>query len=211
MGDEPLGTTTAAGPASSTAAAGGGASANAILDQFQPGGASSKTAKQDHLPGGVDSSEKMAQFDRKRVMAHKQNFIAAAREFGLPPALLAAIASRESRGGAVLTSAGFGDAGHGFGIMQVDNRNPFPVVHEGGPAGQPHINQATGILAGKLKKVQQAFPDLNAVEQLEMAVSRYNGGAGKRPPNSDDGTTGGDYMNDVWARARFYTRVEDWS
>ncbi len=189
----------------------GGAASNAILDQFQPSGASAKTAKQDHLPAGVASSEKMAQTDRHRVMAHKQRFIAAGSAFGLPPALLAAIASRESRGGAVLTHGGFGDGGHGFGIMQVDDRNPFPVVHDGGPAGQPHINQATKILAGKLSSIRQSFLDLSEVEQLQMAVSRYNGGAGKRPPNSDQGTTGGDYMNDVWARARFYARVEDWS
>jgi hypothetical protein len=198
-------------PASSHAADGQGASRNEILDQFQPGGASAKTAKQAHLPGGVESSEKMAQVDRHRVVAHKQKFIAAASSFGLPPALLAAIASRESRGGSALTAAGFGDHGHGFGIMQVDDRNPFPVAHDGGPAGQPHINQATKILAGKLNAVSQSLPDLSEVEQLQMAVSRYNGGAGKRPPNSDQGTTGGDYMNDVWARARFYARVEDWS
>jgi len=37
-----------------------------------------------------------------------------------------------------------------------------------------------------------------------------HGGAGLPPPNSDKGTTGGDYMNDVWARARFYARFEDW-
>ncbi|HJZ80978.1 MAG TPA: hypothetical protein VKD91_11555 [Pyrinomonadaceae bacterium] len=206
MNDELSGTTTG-----SVSAGSPGAGANAILDQFQPGGASARTAKQDKLPGGVESSEKMAQFDRKRVMSHKESFIAAASQFDLPPALLAAIASRESRGGAVLDKKGFGDAGHGFGIMQVDDRNPFPVVHEGGPAGQPHITQATGILANKLKAVRQNFGDLSEVEQLEMAVSRYNGGKGGRPPNSDDGTTGGDYMNDVWARARFYARVEDWS
>lgn len=205
------GSATTVGSANSAGAAGGGASANGILDQFQPGGASARTAKQDHLPGGVESSEKMAQFDRHRVMAHKQSFIGAASAFGLPPALLAAIASRESRGGAVLTHGGFGDGGHGFGIMQVDDRNPFPVVHDGGPAGRPHINQATKILAGKLTTVRQSFPDLSEVEQLQMAVSRYNGGAGKRPPNSDQGTTGGDYMNDVWSRAQFYARVEDWS
>ena len=100
-------------PASSHAADGQGAS-NEILDQFQPGGASARTAKPDHLPGGVESSEKMAQLDRHRVMPHKQKFIAAARSFGLPPALLAAIASRESRGGGALTPAGFGDHGHGW-------------------------------------------------------------------------------------------------
>ena len=195
----------------STGEAATSAGDNTILEQFQPGGASPKTAKQDKLPGGVPSSEKMAQFDRKRVIAHKPKFIAAARAFGLPPALLAAIASRESRGGAVLDKNGFGDAGHGFGIMQVDDRNPFPVKHDGGPAGQAHINQATGILANKLKAVRQSFGDLSEVQQLEMAVSRYNGGKGRRPPNSDEGTTGGDYMNDVWARAQFYARVEDWS
>jgi hypothetical protein len=187
-----------------------GASLNAILDLFQSAGASAKTAKQDHLPGGVVSSETMAKTDRNRVMARKEKFKVAALAHALPPALLAAIASRESRGGAVLKN-GFGDGGHGFGIMQVDDRNPFPVQHDGGPAGQAHINQATQILANKLATVKQTFTDLSAVELLEMAVSRYNGGAGKRPPNSDEKTTGGDYMNDVWARARFYARVEDWS
>jgi len=200
-------------PAKSAPASGsstGGNLANAILNEFESNGASAKTAKQDKLPGGVGSSEKMADFDRKHVMAHKAKFILAANQFSLPPALLAAIASRESRGGAVLKN-GFGDGGHGFGLMQVDNRNPFKVQQDGGPAGQPHINQATGILANKLAAVKKQFSGLSAVEQLQMAVSRYNGGTGKQPPNSDAGTTGGDYMNDVWARARFYARVEDWS
>ncbi|MGH8563588.1 MAG: hypothetical protein ACREXW_05670 [Gammaproteobacteria bacterium] len=124
--------------------------------------------------------------------------------------MLAAIASRESRGGNILKD-GFGDHGRGFGIMQVDIGNPFRVVQDGGPAGQPHINQATGILKDKLLTVKKKFPDLSDVEQLQAAVSRYNGGAGLRLPNSDKGTTGGDYMNDVWARARFYARVERWN
>jgi len=205
MSNDPLATAAAASKSSV-----GGSLANAILDQFESSGASAKTAKQDKLPGGVGSSEKMANFDRKRVMAHKDKFILAANQFSLPPALLAAIASRESRGGAVLKN-GFGDGGHGFGLMQVDNRNPFKVQQDGGPAGQPHINQATGILANKLASVKKQFSALPDVEQLQMAVSRYNGGAGKQPPNSDAGTTGGDYMNDVWARARFYARMEDWS
>lgn len=215
--NQPSEDTQPASPGSSTSAGSGSgsssasASPNGILNSFQPAGASAKTAKQDGLPGGIASSETMAQTDRKRVIANKEKFKLAAREFTLPPALLAAIASRESRGGAVLDSKGFGDHGHGFGIMQVDDRNPFPVVQDRGPAGQPHINQATKILANKLASIKQGFSDLTEVEQLEMAVSRYNGGAGKRPPNSDQGTTGGDYMSDVWARARFYARVEDWS
>lgn len=187
---------------------------NAILFAIASAGASDATAKQDKLPGrgitGVAASETMAQTDRQRVMQHKAKFEAAARQFDLPPALLAAIASRESRGGNILKN-GFGDHGRGFGLMQVDIGNPFPVVQDGGPTGQPHINQATGILKDKLLTVRRKFPDLSAVEQLQAAVSRYNGGDGLPPPNSDQGTTGEDYMNDVWARARFYARVEQWN
>src|SRR6185295_11796663 len=66
---------TAAGAAGPSA---GASLTNAILDQFQSNGASAKTAKQDKLEGGVASSEKMANFDRKRVMANKDKFIVAA-------------------------------------------------------------------------------------------------------------------------------------
>jgi hypothetical protein len=127
---------------------------NAILLEAESSGAADGTARQDGQRGitGVQASEAMAQTDRKRVMQHKEKFEEAAFKFTLPPALLAAIASRESRGGNILKD-GFGDHGRGFGIMQVDIGNPFPVVQDGGPAGQPHINQATGILKDKLLTV----------------------------------------------------------
>ena len=160
---------------------------------------------------GVKASEIMAETDRSRVMAHKGKFKAAARNFNLPPALLAAIASRESRGGNALNAQGFGDGGHGFGIMQVDDRNPFPVVTKDGPFGQPHIEQATKILKQKLEKVESETIALSDSAQLQTAVSRYNGGAGRPVPRSDEGTTGGDYMNDVWARARYYATKESWA
>ena len=195
------------------AAAGGSFGLNAILFEAETAGAADGTARQDKLPQkgvrGVAASNAMADLDRKRVMAHKAKFIEAGARFGLPPALLAAIASRESRGGAALKN-GFGDGGHGFGLMQVDDRNPFGVVKEGGPAGLPHIIQASGILRDKLKAVRAKFPTLPPVRQLQTAVSRYNGGSGKPFPDSDRGTTGGDYMSDTWARARHYARVESW-
>lgn len=192
----------------------GGADPNAILSQFTSKGASDQTAKQDKLPQkgihGVAASEAMAKTDRNRVIQHKEKFIAAGRQSGLPPALLAAIASRESRGGSQLDKNGLGDHGHGFGLMQVDvTKNPF-VERDGGPAGQPHINQATKILHDKLVAVRNKFPSLTPVEQLQTAVSFYNGGHRRPAPNSDEGTTGDDYMNDVWARARFYARTETW-
>jgi soluble lytic murein transglycosylase-like protein len=205
--------TTAPAPVAVTAAPASGADPNAILSQFTSKGASDQTAKQDKLPQqgihGVAASEAMAKFDRNRVIQHKDKFIAAGRLFDLPPALLAAIASRESRGGSQLVN-GFGDGGHGFGLMQVDITKNAHVERDGGPAGQPHINQATQILHDKLVAVRNKFPSLTPVEQLQTAVSRYNGGHALPAPDSDQGTTGGDYMNDVWARARFYARTETW-
>lgn len=185
-----------------------GVESNTILFTYSPLGASARTAAQDKLSeAGVSASERMAQTDRDRVLPLKAKFIRAAHLYQLPPALLAAIASRETRGGNVLNSEGYGDGGNAFGIMQVDRRY-HTLVTEGGAFGQPHINQATGILRAKLREAQSRFPDLSESEQLELAVSRYNGGKGKRPPHSDEGTTGGDYMNDVWARACYYAKSE---
>jgi murein DD-endopeptidase MepM/ murein hydrolase activator NlpD len=134
---------------------------NALLYQYRARGASDATARQDDLPErgitGVKASHTMAETDQRRVMRYKDRLQEAARRFNLPPALLAAIASRESRGGSVLRN-GYGDNGHGFGLMQVDDRNPFAVITTGGPFGQPHINQATGILRDKLEAVENQFP-----------------------------------------------------
>jgi hypothetical protein len=88
------------------------ASLNDILAQFQPTGASDQTARQDGLPDlgitSVRASERMANTDRQRVMRHKEKFMIAAQDARLPPALLAAIASRESRGGNLLDHNGEG-------------------------------------------------------------------------------------------------------
>lgn len=193
---------------------GGGDDPNAILSRLEPAGASDATSRQDGLPRrgihGVAASRAMAESDRGRVMRYRERIEEAARRYDLPPALLAAIASRESRGGAALDRNGEGDHGHGFGLMQVDNRNPFRVEREGGPFGQAHINQAASILRAKLDKVEQDLPNLSAEQQLFTAVSRYNGGAGRAFPNSDRGTTGGDYANDVIARAQYYASRESW-
>ena len=98
---------------------------NSILFKYIPTGASAQTGNQDGLTRkgvfGFRASQKMAETDAKALMKFKEKFAAAAKQFDLPPALLMAIASRESRGGAVLVK-GFGDHGFGFGLMQVDKR-----------------------------------------------------------------------------------------
>ena len=163
--------------------------ANAILFTFNPTGASERTARQDGLRGGVTACETMAQTDRARVMRFKDRYIVAARENGLPPALLAAIASRESRGGNALDAEGYGDRGHAFGLMQIDDRSYRADTSEG-PFGQAHISQASDILLEKLRRVRDQCPSLTVSAQLQTAVSRYNGGRGRAAPHSDDGDAG---------------------
>jgi peptidoglycan hydrolase-like protein with peptidoglycan-binding domain len=174
---------------------------NAILSEYRPTGASSATARQDGLPGGVASSHKMARTDLPKMKKFADEFAAAGKKYGLPPALLAAIASRESRGGSALDSRGFGDAGNGFGLMQVDKR--FHSL-KGGPFSAAHIDQAAGILKSYLNQVKAKHPSWPNEQQLRGAVAAYNSGVGnvQTIKNMDVGTTGNDYSNDVWARAQ---------
>jgi hypothetical protein len=182
-----------------------GFASNAILAEFHGNGASAATAAQDHLAPGPGASLKMATTDLKRVSALKQRFNVAAGLIGLPPALLAGIASRESRCGAVLDAHGFGDAGHAFGIMQVDARFHTPAGVPD-PRSQAHINQAAGVLKQNLAQMIAKFATAEPARQLQAAVAAYNCGAGRvgSPATADARTTGHDYSNDVWERARFY-------
>lgn len=174
---------------------------NAILSQYKPTGASAATARQDGLSAGVNASHKMAQTDLPKLQKYAGEFAAAGKKYGVPPALLAAIASRESRGGSALDSHGNGDGGNGYGLMQVDRRSHTPV---GGPFSQANINQGASILKGMLNQVKASHPGWSAAQQLRGAVAAYNSGAGnvQTVKGMDVGTTGNDYSNDVWARAQ---------
>ena len=179
---------------------------NQILFSFEPSGASAVTAGQDGLTtAGVPASEKLAEHDRPKIRPRKPRFESAATTFDLPAALLAGIASRESRGGAVLDAQGFGDNGNAFGIMQVDKRF-HDLQGTDDPGSQEHVDQATQILSDFFKKVQTKHPDWPTERQLQGAVAAYNSGVGnvQTLAGMDKGTTGNDYSNDVWARARHY-------
>jgi hypothetical protein len=179
--------------------------ANAVLFEHETAGASATTARQDRLTsGGVGASEKMAESDETRVMKHASVFLQVGAELDLPPALLMAIASRETRGGGQLKADGYSmwDA-QGFGLMQVDKNSHTP---RGGATSYEHVKQAAGILKDMLRMIEDKFPDWTASQQLQGAVAAYNKGASRvrSLSNIDNITTGGDYSSDVWARARFY-------
>lgn len=176
-----------------------------ILADMTVTGASAVTASQDGFTeGGIEASNQMARTDWSRVQQFFGNFEAVASEMNIPVALLCAIASRESRGGAVLDN-GWGDHFNGWGIMQVDKRSHV-LQGTDSPSSVAHIRQATGILRDYRKQVRLKHPDWSDSHVLQGAVAAYNSGVSnvQTIQGMDIGTTGNDYSNDTIARAQLY-------
>lgn len=169
-------------------------------------GASSITASQDGLSGGIASSHTMANTDLSRVKSQVTAFRQVGTKFNVPPALIAALASRESRCGNVLDRSGWGDQGNAFGILQVD-KNYHTVRGTSSPTSQAHIEQAIEIFSDYRRQVQVKHPTWEDQYVIKGAVVAYNSGVDnvQTKAGMDIGTTGGDYGSDVIARAQFYS------
>merc|ERR1712121_119101 len=89
---------------------------------LHPTGASAQTARQDGLSsGGVSASQRMVSNDINELNKRKNCYVQAGHNNCVHPAVIAAIASRETRGGAVIERTnGWGDNHHAYGIMQCD-------------------------------------------------------------------------------------------
>jgi len=177
------------------------------LAQAPISGASRQTAAANGCQGGIEASFKMAEHDWPLVQPLMPKFLLAGEKCNVPASVLAAIASRESHVGAVLDGV-WGDHGNGFGIMQVDKRYHQLAGSLADPASQEHIDQAAGIFASCLKKVEQNHPDWEDGYVLKGAAAAYNFGVDNVQTKAgiDIGTTGNDYGSDVLARAQFYAR-----
>jgi peptidoglycan hydrolase-like protein with peptidoglycan-binding domain len=177
------------------------------LDKAPTTGASTRTASQDGLPAGIPSSHQMASTDLAEAKDLVERFRQAAAKFDVPTALIAALASRESRCGAVLDRQGFGDQGNAFGVLQVDQRFHSPLAGIPDPTSAAHIEQAIRLFVDFRTQVQANHPDWEDEFVLKGAVVAYNSGVGnvQTKIGMDIGTTGGDYGSDVIARAQFYT------
>ncbi|CAL8352418.1 lysozyme g [Gadus morhua] len=174
--------------------------------RVETSGASNLTAGADRLTGGVQASEKMANHDLACMRTYKTIIGKVASKRDVDPALIAAIASRESRGGAAISgNNGWCPRRIGFGLMQVDKDAHTPI---GAWNSVEHVDQATGILVDIIKEVQRDFPDWSREKQLKGAIAYYNMGRNvlSCPHGVDHLTTGKDYSSDVVARAQFYKR-----
>ncbi|XP_060947449.1 lysozyme g-like [Limanda limanda] len=177
------------------------------IRSVETSGASGQTAQQDKLGySGERASHTMAQTDMGRMSQYKSKIMRVGQRNGVDPALIAAIISRESRAGNTLTD-GWGDFGNAWGLMQVDvNPNGGGHTAIGGWDSEEHLNQATGILVDFINRIRNKFPDCSREQQLKGGIAAYNMGDGNVHSYSgvDENTTGGDYSNDVTARAQWY-------
>uniref|UniRef100_UPI003AAA9A6E lysozyme g-like n=1 Tax=Centroberyx gerrardi TaxID=166262 RepID=UPI003AAA9A6E len=181
--------------------------------EVETSGASWQTAQQDDLGyKGESASHTMAETDLGRMNRYRSKINSVGRNKGIDPALIAAIISRESRAGNTLQN-GWGDwdprrqAYNGFGLMQVDvNPNGGGHTPVGSWDSEEHLSQATDILIHFIRRIQRKFPEWDKDEQLKGGIAAYNMGDGNvhSYDQVDANTTGGDYSNDVVARAQWY-------
>ena len=188
---------------------------NTILGEISTTGAGATTTNQDgdYDDVGTEASERMAKTDQDRILKYADIFVEVASSYGLPPALLAGIASRESRGKNQL----FGDGGNGVGMMQVDIRHhedKSKAIREADNEREQiklGISYGAEVLKSSLEGVQKKHPSWSKPWQLRGAVAAYNFGVGNvgTQKGLDLGSTGDDYSADVWARAKFYAQLDE--
>jgi len=194
---------------------GGGGSYTCYGDMtlLSPTGASADTARQDRLSyTGVRASNTMVSNDYDELSRLRNCYEQVGNRRCLNPALIAALASRESRGGRLLRSTGgWGDCGSGscraYGILQCD-------IYTSGLGNRctaypwdscEHMDMMINeVLLPKIRGVQAKHPSWLRERQLQGGVAAYNFGVSNVQSweRLDIGTTGNDYSNDVMARAQ---------
>jgi hypothetical protein len=130
-------------------------------------------------------------------------FANAAAATGIPAAVLAAIASRETGVRMIV-----GDGGHGRGVMQIDDR--YHSAFTSSPAAMDWTQNpmyGAKVLASYLQQaISGGVDEFNA---LRVALAGYNQGlSGAKADyqnygDPDKTTTGGDYSKDVLQRAEW--------
>ncbi len=215
---ETLGTATLQAPTYSIDSGDDNIATNDLLFGHTTTGASERTTRQDgahHNDVGVAASQRMANTDMQRILQYADLFVEVGNEYGFPPALLAAIASRETRG----RNALYGDHGNGVGLMQVDIRfheeRATAIRNAATEREQTKIGIEFGatILKEMYDRVARKHPSWDETWTLRGAITAYNSGSGNvgTQERLDVGTTGNDYSADVWERAKVYAQLEEFA
>jgi len=146
-----------------------------------------------------------AELTYMRIRGLMGYFTEASKRYGIPFALLLAVASRESRMGLALSADGTGDGGNGIGIMQIDRRYHPKFTESHSPLDhQANIDYGAQYLANLLRQFNR---------NTTRAVAAYNAGPNKvrtaiyagLPPDSV--TTGRDYSRDVLQRKQLVSQL----
>ncbi|RWH65942.1 N-acetylmuramoyl-L-alanine amidase [Mesorhizobium sp.] len=159
-----------------------------------------------------------AQYERAKSNGWIQPFKDEAKRRGFSPAVIMAIASRETNMRNII-----GDSGHGYGIMQIDDRS-FPDWVNSGAWRDANLGIAKGALVlgdkrnqveeGRGKKLKFGSSSFvgavfNRDQLLRITIAAYNSGLKayyhfSTSGNPDQGTTGRDYSVDVLNRAKYF-------
>ncbi|XP_046569635.1 glycine, glutamate and proline-rich protein-like [Haliotis rubra] len=185
------------------------------ITKISPKGASARTASQDNLKvSGVAASQALVDADEVELNKLKDIFVRVGESLNIYPALIGAIASRESRAGRLIKSTnGYGDNGNGYGIMQCDINTSGVDYKKHAWNSEGHIRQATeDVLIPKIRGVQNKHPTWTKEQQLQGGIAAYNFGVKnvQTVAGTDGGTTGDDYSNDVIARAQHLINSDGW-
>jgi hypothetical protein len=156
--------------------------------------------------GSAGASRSAAGRDLERAARMADTFVSAANRTGVPAALLAAIASRETGCGEGLTD-GWSENGTRFGVMGL-TRNGISLDGVPDPTAMEHVEQAAAILSDCIAEAQEAQPEATATEHLKAGLIAFRSEAGK---SAKDSAIDEDYASDVVARARYFQEEESLS
>lgn len=153
----------------------------------------------------VDSISISTELTYARIRGLMGYFSEASKRYGVPLALLLAVASRESRMGLALSADGTGDRGNGIGIMQIDRRYHPEFTGSHSPFDhQANIDYGVEYLAKLLRQFNG---------NTTRAIAAYNAGPNKVRTAiyaglpSDSVTTGRDYSQDVLGRKELINQL----
>ncbi|CAL1528636.1 unnamed protein product [Lymnaea stagnalis] len=163
------------------------------------------------LFGGLTESYSFVEHDLPALVAHRNCYDASADTNCIEASVIAALASRESQGGASLIN-GYSENGRLWGILQCD-------VHSGLPCTSVQWNSCahiemmvSRILIPAIYNIYAKHTTWTLDQALQGGVAAYDVGINlvQNWLTVDANTTGHDYSNDVIARAK-WLKAHGWN